>query len=215
MSKITGPKETKTGKPKAGKQKTESVVVKPLRTALIEVGIRGISPYVQKQWSTTQIKAMAHKHAGNAKLAREARDIEAEYMDSMYMLADGRYGIPAGAIKEAMVSAADKDLGLPKTKILKGVFIRADDARLVAMETPGPKMRCDPVIVGRGSADLRYRPEFSEWRATLRIEYDQDLLSADSVVNLLNRAGFGVGIGEHRPERHGMWGRFEVEAADQ
>ena len=69
--------------------------------------------------------------------------------------------------------------------------------------------------VGMGSTDLRYRPEFSEWSILLRIEYDTEWISADTIVNLLERAGFGIGIGEMRPQKGGEFGRFQVDRGEQ
>jgi hypothetical protein len=61
-----------------------------------------------------------------------------------------------------------------------------------------------------GTADLRYRGEFSPWKATLTVKYNANLMSAEQVVNLFETAGFAVGVGEWRPERDGPYGRFHV-----
>lgn len=196
------------------KKEVQQVIVKPMRRATIEVGIRGISSLVLKQWSRRSIAAIERKHAGDKTKVREPRDPEAESQDATYRLSDNCVGFPAVAFKKAMVEATDKDLGLPKTLVRRGLFVVPDEGMLVAIKTPGVKMRQDTVRVGVKQADLRYRPEMTEWGASLRIEYDQDILTAESVINLLNRAGFGVGVGEYRPEKNGVWGRFEVVGTD-
>ena len=43
------------------------------------------------------------------------------------------------------------------------------------------------------------------------IDYDEEMMQIDTIINLLNRAGFGVGIGEWRPEKDGQFGRFRVK----
>ena len=79
-------------------------------------------------------------------------------------------------------------------------------------------MREDMVRIGMGVADMRYRAEFWPWHAELEISYNTRALSLEQIMNLLNTAGFGVGIGEWRPERDGDKGRFhcandeEIEA---
>jgi hypothetical protein len=62
-----------------------------------------------------------------------------------------------------------------------------------------------------GAADLRYRPQFDQWSVDINIEYDADLLQQGDIVNLIDRAGFGVGVGEWRPEKGGEFGRFAVK----
>lgn len=194
--------------------KLKQVLVKPMRQAVITVEIKGISSLVLKQWSRPSIEAMERTHAGDKTKDRSPRDPEAESAAATYRLSDNRVGIKATAFKKAMVEATDKALGLPKTLVRRGLFVQPDEGMLVAIKTPGVEMRQDTVRVGMKGADLRYRPEMTEWGATLRIEYDQDILTAESVVNLLNRAGFGVGVGEYRPEKNGLWGRFRVVGSD-
>lgn len=65
--------------------------------------------------------------------------------------------------------------------------------------------------VGMGVADIRYRCEFKEWSAVVKIRYNASVLSEAQIRNLFNVAGFGVGIGEWRPEKDGSFGMFHVE----
>lgn len=73
-----------------------------------------------------------------------------------------------------------------------------------------PKPREDMVRVGMGTADIRYRAEFSPWKVRLSLSYNAGALSPEQIVNLFNIAGFGVGVGEWRPEKDGSYGRFHV-----
>ena len=64
--------------------------------------------------------------------------------------------------------------------------------------------------VGMGTADIRYRPEFRDWKIPVSIKFNANAVSAEQIANLLNTAGFAIGIGEWRPERNGSYGRFHV-----
>ena len=77
-----------------------------------------------------------------------------------------------------------------------------------------PRMHEAMVRLKNGSADIRYRAEFPEWACTLRILYNAAYVSPEQLVNLLQLAGFHVGIGEHRVERDGDNGMFEVGAEE-
>ena len=46
---------------------------------------------------------------------------------------------------------------------------------------------------------------------TVRLEFDSQSLTKNTILNLIQRAGFGVGLGEMRPEKGGEYGRFEVD----
>ena len=72
-------------------------------------------------------------------------------------------------------------------------------------------MREDRVVIGKGSTDLRYRPQFDDWGIIVRCEFDADAVPPKALLKLFNRAGFGVGLGEMRPQKGKSYGRFEVD----
>lgn len=201
----------------AAKPKTaqEFVSLKPMNVQRFQVAIRGISPMIQHQWAEKSLKEMRDKHAGKKTKNREARDPEQEAQDAMYRTDDGEPGVPLLAIKAAIINAAHKDIGVEKTLVRKAIFILGGGKnRVLPMTCSDPIMREDYVRVGMGSTDLRYRPQFDEWQSSLDIEYDADLMQPNDIVNLLNRAGFGVGLCEWRPEKGGDFGRFTVVSSD-
>jgi len=81
------------------------------------------------------------------------------------------------------------------------------------MDCDEPEMREDPVTVGQGSADLRYRPYFYRWAVDVTCVLDVEVMTVKSLIILVNRAGFGIGIGEWRPDskKGGDHGRFEID----
>jgi hypothetical protein len=86
----------------------------------------------------------------------------------------------------------------------------ADGQQMVPIEGE-PRIREDPVPVGRSGTDLRYRPEFSEWWATLEVIYVTSALTRESVVSLIDAGGMGVGVGEWRPEKNGDFGTYTID----
>ena len=78
-----------------------------------------------------------------------------------------------------------------------------------------PRMREDMVRVGMGTADIRYRAGFPEWSTTITISYNAGVFTPEQIVNLFNQGGFGVGVGEWRPEKNGPFGRFHVKRGDE
>lgn len=188
-----------------------AIQLKPLNIQFLGIVIEGISPLIQHKWAEKALREMREKHAGKKTKTRDIRDPEQEALDAMYTTADGQPGIPLLALKSAIIGAAHKDLGVEKTLVRKSLFIRAnDESGILKIEGSKPKVREDYVRVGQGGTDLRYRPQFDEWRVSVCLEYDADLLQPTDIVNLINRAGFGIGLGEWRPEKGGEYGRFRV-----
>ena len=190
-----------------------AVSLKPINTRNIEFTIEGISPLVQHKWSEKAKRMMAEKQAGKKTKVREARDPEEECEAATYYDQNGNYGIPVTALKACLINAAHKDIGIEKTLVRKSFFIPCYDSKgvLTMSDHSDPTMREDMVRVGMGSADIRYRPQFDKWSCKVSAEYDADLLTEEDIINLVDRAGFGVGLNEMRPEKGGDFGRFRID----
>lgn len=89
------------------------------------------------------------------------------------------------------------------------------NGELVPIFGSEPRMREDMVKIAMGTADVRFRGEFADWWTQLDLSYNAGFFSLDQIVNLLSQAGFGVGVGEWRPERSGSYGRFHVASAEE
>ena len=94
-------------------------------------------------------------------------------------------------------------------------YIEGDEAQMVEIVSEVPLMREDNVKVGMGTADLRYRGEFRNWHADLKIKYDVNgNFTLEQIINMFNAGGFACGVGEWRPERDGQYGMFHVESVE-
>jgi hypothetical protein len=176
-----------------------------LNLQTMQLVLIGDSALICHAWSKKSKTAMLNKQMKRAGTKKQAKDPEADYEESLY-LHDGRYGFPAVAFKSAAVDACRFVDGIKMT-VARGAFHIVGE--MIAIDGD-PSPREDMVRVGMGVADIRYRGEFKEWRATLLVQFNADVISAEQVINLFNIGGFGVGVGEWRPERNGSYGRFHV-----
>lgn len=189
----------------------------------VELHIRGTAPYVQLAFGEKARNVMREKQAAGSTAKkgkkREAKDFDAAFEEAQHRSRDGWCGIPAGALRNAMVAACSI-VDFHMTKAKKAIFIEADgfDA---AEGTPLVRISGEPRHVehcvrnATGVADIRVRAMFDEgWTAVVRVRFDADMFTAADVANLVMRAGLQVGIGEGRPSSKnscGMgWGTFEV-----
>jgi hypothetical protein len=193
---------------------TPQLNISRIAAETILVPIRGTSPLIVHRFSEKAKRQMLDAMQGR-RTPREAKDPEAEYKAAHYVLADGRYGLPAVAFKSATVSAArfyKRDLKM--TELRQFLFVNGEpskDGQLLIPIVGESIMREDVTRVARGGTDLRYRPQFTEWSAVLPVTYVKSALTRDSVVSLIDAGGMGVGVGEWRPEKKGDFGTFEVD----
>lgn len=188
------------------------VEIASMHKSRITFGIQGLSPLIMHKWSEKALKMLRDKGAGKKTKNREVRNPEKEAKDGIHLTAKKDVGIPAGAFKKALINAAHKDIGIEKTLVRKSIFIETDDPGMIMkISADKPILREDPVRIGQGSADLRYRFEFRNWKCQISATIDSELLRPDDVLKLVERAGFGVGLLEMRPEKEGEFGRFEID----
>jgi len=154
-------------------------------------------------------------------------------------LQDGaRFGFPVTGIKQAAIKASYR-MGWSKDQVsLKAAFQvkptfdtyyggdceidfekkkvtivpnTVKYADLAEIKSDPPVMREDPVTVGNGAADLRYRGEFRNWSIDFILSYNTNgMYTLDQIVNMINAGGIGCGLGEWRTEKDGVSGSFEV-----
>jgi hypothetical protein len=194
--------------------------VKALDVKKVHVPIIGTSPLIMHNFSEKSKRQMLDAMQG-VKKQKTVRVPEDDYEKAFYKIASEegqpeRYGFPVLGFKAATVSAArfyDKSVSMASLRQLlffSGLRTEADPQELVEI-IGTPHMREDVVRVGMGTADLRYRPEFEEWRATLEVKFIASAIDLSSVISLIDAGGLGVGVGEWRPEKSGLNGQYSVD----
>ena len=179
------------------------------------VPIVGTTPLIVHRFSEKAKRQMLDNMQGR-KSPKQAKDPQAEYEAAFYRLGDGGYGFPSLAFKAATVGGARFYSGVTMTALKQFMYLRGevgDDGRALTRIEGDAVMREDVVTVGRNGSDLRYRPQFSEWRATLEVTYVTSALTRGSVLSLIDAGGMGVGVGEWRPEKDGDFGTYRVDPA--
>lgn len=179
------------------------------------VPIVGTTPLIVHRFSEKAKRQMLDNMQGR-KSPKQAKDPQAEYEAAFYRLGDGGYGFPSLAFKAATVGGARFYSGVTMTALKQFMYLRGevgDDGRALTRIEGDPIMREDVVTVGRNGSDLRYRPQFSEWRATLEVTYVTSALTRGSILSLIDAGGMGVGVGEWRPEKDGDFGTYRVDPA--
>ena len=162
--------------------------------------------------------------------AKPKKDPFSDFINSMYWIQgkpeeytpdafkaaiDGgaKWGFPVGAIKQAANSAAYRMGWVKNQMALRGAyFLKSECGEVAWIRGSVPVMREDMVKVGMGSSDLRYRPMFENWYCDLTLSINTGFgMTFDDIINVINAGGAGVGVGEWRPERDGIFGMYHVE----
>lgn len=202
-------------KPSSNGVHLEKITIPQLELRNITFRIVGSAPLIVHAWSEKAKSMMRDKQAKKASRGKPVRDPQQDYLDSLYVIDPEAptYGFPVIAFKAAAVNAATQ-VDAKKTHMRSAFHVvngvTTHQGTLVPIAFENLVMREDMVRIGMGVADMRYRGEFQGWSCDLDIRYNARAISLEQLVALFNAAGFGVGVGEWRPEKDGMNGTFEV-----
>lgn len=152
-----------------------------------------------------------------------------EWKQTAHVTADGKYGHPCESFLKAMGRVIDqvklsngepldsmKALNCALSIIPDGVGTDGKSLTFFTQQEPTP-MTMEPachwaVIQGRTPVPV-YRTHYKNWRMTLSIRYNPNVLRSKDVLALLSYAGTHIGIGAYRPENRGVYGRFTLVGA--
>lgn len=175
----------------------------------LAINIRGTTPLVINRFSAKAMEIMRQTQEAGAtaksRKQREAKDFDALFEGAKHISDAGWEGIHAAAFRNAAISAC-RACGFKMTHaklafmVEQDGFDRVDGAPLVRLTSGEAEQWVAPTRNATGVVDLRCRPLYREWSATLRIRHDAGMLTGDDVVNLIARVGLQVGIGEGRPD---------------
>lgn len=194
---------------------TTNISLQKIKREIAEIPIRGTAPLIVHRWSEKARQMMLDSQQGK-KTPKQPKDPDADYQASMYRFVNGKHGFPVMAFKSATVKGGARVFGksVKMTELRQLTTFLADGlctdgTQLCELITPGPQMREDMVRVGMGTADIRYRAEYPDWGAILKVEFVPSVIDLASVVALVDAGGTN-GIGEWRPEKSGSYGTYEV-----
>ena len=210
--------------PKA--KQSASIAILHLELQTFDVLVVGLTPLIMHKFSEKAKKAIEDKQQQKAKQAKGKRDPKGEYLAACYVMPGSeagkkgcKYAIPSITLKAAMVAACRYVDGMPMT-IARGAFqVLGEDQGLIPITFAGtqPVMREDAIRLPNGNLDMRYRPEFKDWKVKVQIRINAAVISKEQVINLLSLSGFHCGIMELRPNSKsgpgGENGMYAVETA--
>lgn len=182
--------------------------------------IQGISPLIMHNGQLANpfnpiVKAMAEAKAKRGKTEADTLEIaRLSWLGGLYVT-DHTIIIPQYVLQACLLNASKKfKLG----KSVGAGLMVTDNAIL---EYPDSKLTFEelyqmeeyqffrPVVVGQ-SRVMNMRPIFPVWGCSFSIRYYDDLFELETVAQIVRKAGDVVGIGDWRPEKYGIYGRFQL-----
>lgn len=188
----------------------------------VKIALEGTSSLICNQLTPEAMDTIKQPGKDNstivAKVGGHTLTPEKELERSKYTTKQGKPGFPIVAFKKAALAAA-KGKGWWGDSNISGKLLSAafhfeesedDDSIIEVIGELVPRKDMGRRPKGSTPAYI-YRYEFKKgWRVTLPVQFNENLISYDNLIALINTAGYGIGVGAWRPERDGNHGMFKI-----
>jgi len=174
-------------------------------TEKIKVQIEGTTPILFNRFRDTAIEGKSKKRTGAM--------AESEVEDKLYIYND-KVCLPAVYLKNCITEASKqfKIVGKGKSTYSKIVASTVDvSPNMIELESGKYEVfrisAVNPVTKGRMMTE---RPKFNTWKAEFEIIANDPAVPISVLNEILEHAGKYVGVGDWRPEKKGMFGKFMI-----
>jgi len=171
----------------------------------INVEVEGVTPLLMNRFRDTTIEGKSKKRTGAL--------ADVDITDKLYLY-DGKPHIPGIYFRSSIVEAAKQFKIVGKGKAtyskLAGSTIQVKEEMIPI--TPGDyePYRIAAVNPSTKGRMMVTRPRFNKWRAKFTIQLGDEALPSTVLNEMLQHAGQYVGIGDWRPNKKGMFGKFQL-----
>lgn len=185
----------------------------------IEVELTGTSPLLVNRMTDEQLLALHTREKRKFKAPKDPRDEAAE---KVYQTREGRPYLPTENLMACFISAGQyikldgkRQMSTKQSTLLPG-FLTIEDAYLplITGKTRAAASWEVDMRQGRnpngGEAVCIIRPRFDRWAVTASLLVDTDSITEQVIRELVDIAGSRIGLCDFRPQRRGIFGKFNV-----
>ena len=199
--------------------KENSLDIQALKRDSVILNIVGTTPMLMHRFSKKAQRELLFP-SGRKNSAEKAESLKHdplnEYREAVYLNRDtsrpSAIHIPSNAFSTAMASAALDIPGATKAQIMR--LVSVDTMQIDMYGVPKMAMHMVRSSDMNRTPDVRTRPCFPEWACRIEIGFVATMLKPSQIVNLVAAAGMIVGIGDWRPQKGGMFGKFRIASPD-
>ena len=205
--------------------KTETIELKPLGNKFMEVTIAGDGDLVLNKMNDVNAKLLIDKRKNKAK-DNEVPNVWEEIITAMHWKDGKPTDFSEEGLKKALKENAPCISGFGLKKSFGDAVVRNKidkyktnfDASVNIVGELFPITFAEHFIdeklmsPKKGSPVLVHLNRFSGWKTTFIVSYMESVYSAEQIINIINLAGFGLGIGSGKTSGFGRYHVEEVKA---
>jgi hypothetical protein len=200
---------------------TTQITIQELSFGQYRVGIIGTKPLLMHRFSDKARRELLLPRAKMNQVEKETtlkhdspvQEAKDAAIISRYPDSPAFFGMPAGAIKGGLATAALRMPGVKKTEIGQLAFVLTDNDDNLIPIYGIPKLHMSMVRNSgmNRTPDVRSRLIFPVWAAEFTVRYIKPNLTELAIARMLHAAGMICGLGDWRAEKgKGDYGSYEV-----
>ena len=190
----------------------QKVNLKKLDIKTIVLTIVGDSPYMPEPMDMA-VAERYNKKKSKQSYSKDDISEEEKVKAKFYYTDDEKYGIPARAIYNSMIRASSYlfDIKQGGMRNIKEGITLVGDVLPLKYKNLKVATHWGRTSGMKGSPRKIMRNAFEDWSVEVTIQFNKANLSAEQIINVLNWAGFHIGVGGFRKEKTGNFGAFHIK----
>lgn len=189
----------------------------------LKIKIQGLTPIMHHRMTEEAVQTLIGVSKSEKKKDKEIKTPREIAQEHAYKVG-GKFVIPSGYVVGAFKHAASdykqkNSIRKSMKSIAAGAFVPCD-AFIELKTKEGDQIKDFEVDIQKATnhkagAVIVCRPRFDDWAAEFNVEIDDDLISEEKAIEILNDAGRRAGIGSFRVCKGGVYGKFIVKSFEQ
>jgi len=193
---------------------------------LYNIKVTGTQPIIMHSGSgidssteiNLEVAQITKKRGSNRTAADDARLKQLETLKSFWLDNSGNVTIPPQALRANIEGAARKLKQGPQVReglvVLDSVFNYDKERYGESLEDLSLSTQFTVPVVVQRNRIMRTRAMFDlDWSATFKVDVDDELVDQIQLETWLDIGGRRLGLGDWRPEKSGMYGRYTAEVS--
>jgi hypothetical protein len=184
-----------------------------------KIEIEGVTPYMQHQMHDEVLDEWEKKRG----FIIERKDVAEEDLKRAeyhaYINSKGKCYIPSEHIRGSMINAG----GYVKSKVGNKAKSMKNIVAAMFFISPEEILIGEDFVIDKRSAVNRnikarvisIRPKWEKWKASFVLSVDNDTITKETIVTIIEYAGQYVGIGSFRPTANGYFGRYKLNSIEK
>ncbi len=177
---------------------------------IYNVTITGITPLLMNRPSQLEISDKSKD------VKRETKTPEGIAEGKLYADSEGKIYLPSTWFRGALVEAGKQKKmggkGSSKATYSKAVgsSVSIEPFEIVMKKSNWEVfsiLAVNPTTHGR---NILHRPQFKKWEADMQVQFEEEQIEPSVLKEIFDIAGKFVGVGDWRPAKKGMFGKFQV-----